>query len=1236
MIKSNLIKFFIIAITCSHIFAGSFGKSHSAELLSRGRSVPIAMFDDTLVAAKTFSSLTSRILDVYSYDVAANQLIKESEMTSPNPTPGDDFGFSIALSSNYMVVGAPGYKNGHGIAFLYKKNNGKWELYNTFDNPVPSNVTGTPHKFGYNVTLTDKYVSISSPFYNDGLVYVYNLDSIDNSKSSTKPFHTIDVRKLGDVEGCYAIGPNKFGFGISASFNDNKLLIGSLKEFVYMIEYKDGIPFGIDIPSPISIKSEDTKIKFGESVYVGKKNLYISALEDDGGKGRVFVYPYLQSAKMDEDQNPWINPYKIQPVLLEENSHFGYKIVEHENKVSISTFNEGKIFNYIINDSDRLELVDDIEGSSDEYFGRNIVLSDNLLITGAYYADKLYAFDLSTSNKSIVSTFSTGIGSTSIKNKIECTNGFAGSYPCKDMDLMSFTYKTEIGGSNSTSLNDIWGWTDPQTGKEYALVGMSNGTSFVDISNPENPVYIGRLPTQTNNSTWRDLKVYQNHVFIVSEASGHGMQVFDLTELRNFNGNPITFSNIAYYSGFGNAHNIFINEDTGFAYAVGTGTCGPGGLHIIDISNPSSPTKSACVSDPNTGRSNTGYSHDVQCVVYDGPDSAYVGKEICFGSNETRVWISDVSTKSDDNSGAKTIGLGSYDNYYTHQGWLTEDHRYFIVNDELDESNNAYNNTRTLIWNVEDLNNPVVHKTYFGPTPAIDHNNYIIGNNVYMSHYTAGLRVMDISDISNPTESAYFDVYPSSNNTSFDGTWSNFPYYGSGNIVVTGIDEGLFVVSPSGSGPAPAPEVTYTIPSDGNVTLNWQDLICISSCTVNIYRSLEPGFTPDSSNLLTSISYPTFEFTDSNLDENIFYYYRLSVISNGQESLFTDEIRVKPVFVPNQAPTIDVPDDVQFFEDSRYDVVLTGISYGNDINPQNITIDATSDNNDLFSGVSIDYDPAANPILLSLIPNQDKYGTSLITLIVKDDGGTVGGGVDSTMVSFNADVLPVNDAPASFNTVGEYFISDGEYITGLDFRTVYITPENVNDSLRFVWNATTDIDGDDVSYRMIGYQGLEFLTMDENESITDNYKTWALKDLAAQTDTVTVLEGFWNVIASDGLLLRSASMLNGQMRIDGRQLIPDVLAIRQSYPNPFTDFTTIEYDVPSAQDVVIKIFNIKGQTIKTLVNENKSAGYYTEVWDGTNDDGDEVSSGVYFCQMYTPKNPNGGRFVKAKKMVKIR
>ena len=912
------------------------------------------------------------------------------------------------------------------------------------------------------------------------------------------------------------------------------------------------------------------------------------------------------------------------------NSHFGYKISENDNQVSISTFNQRTIYNYVINEYDRLELVDELsDNTSKHYFGRNVILTNNFLLAGDYYADKFHVYKTGNEIKSSSSSFSTKGQIVSIKDKVECVNGFAGQFECNEIDLMSFMSKTEIGGSNSTSLNDIWGWTDPQTGKEYALVGMSNGTSFVDISNSENPVYLGRLPTQTSNSTWRDIKVYQDHAFIVSEASGHGMQVFDLTQLRNVS-SPTTFSNTAYYSGFGNAHNIFINEDTGYAYAIGTSTCGPGGLHIVDISTPSIPSKSACVSDPNTGRNGTGYSHDVQCVIYNGPDTAYVGKEICFGSNETNVWIADLSTKSDDSSGGKTIGLGSYDNYYTHQGWLTEDHKYFIVNDELDENNNAYNNTRTLIWNVEDLSNPVVETTYFGPTPSIDHNNYIIGDKVYMSHYTSGLRVLDISNISSPTETAFFDVYPANNNTSFDGTWSNYPYYPSGVIAVTGIDEGLFVVNPKGNDQGQAPTVTYAVPTEGSVTLTWE-LIGDSTTKVNIYRSVEEGFTPSNSSFLASVNYPGVEFTDSSLDIDTFYYYKLTVETNGQEGPFSTEIKVKPIVLPNQAPTIDTPADVEFFEDTELNVTLTGISYGGDVNPQNVTITASADNRELFSEINI---LESSPEQLALIPNENKFGTSLITITVKDDGGVQNGGIDSTSVSFNATVNPVNDPPSSFGAIGEYLLGSSEYLPGTDFRTLYITPENVADSIKFVWEPAEDVDGDNVQYRMIGYQGLEFLSMTTYTS--DNFKTWALKDLIAQTDTVTVSEGAWNVIATDGQSFKTASAVGGQLRVDGRQLIPDVLEIKQSYPNPFTAFTTIEYDVPSDQNVVIRIFNIRGQIVKTLVDEDKSPGYYSIVWDGTNDNGDEVSSGVYFCQMYTPKNPNGGQFIKAKKMVKIR
>ncbi|MFL2511088.1 MAG: choice-of-anchor B family protein, partial [Candidatus Neomarinimicrobiota bacterium] len=526
----NLYNFILIFCISSTSFAGTLGKSHSAELLSRGRYIPIAISEDYLVTAKNFSSLSNREVDIYSFDKATNQFSKIRELLSPNPESGDDFGFSIAMNSEYILIGAPGQNSGHGAAYLYKKNNTDWVLNQVFDNPEIYNNNGFPHKFGYNVSISDNYLSISSPFNNDGLVYIYNLNENSDNRFSAKPFHTVDVRKLGDVEGCYAEGPNKFGFGISASFNQNKLLIGSLKDFVYLIEYKDGIPFGNDIPSPIE-ESDETlgKSKFGENVYIGSNNIYISSLGTDNGKGKVFVYPFISNAKTDD--TPWSNPYEIQPNDLLENAHFGYKISENKNKVSITTFNQAKIFNFEINSFDKLQQVSVIENDKTfRYFGRNLILYKDLLLTDAYYSKKLFTFDLNDSNRSISNTLSTEEEIFSIKNKVECNGGVAAGFSCNEIDLMSFVDKTEIGGSSTTSLNDIWGWTDSQTNKEYALVGMSNGTSFVDISNPENPIYIGRLPTQTNNSSWRDIKVYQNYAYIVSEASGHGMQIFDLTE----------------------------------------------------------------------------------------------------------------------------------------------------------------------------------------------------------------------------------------------------------------------------------------------------------------------------------------------------------------------------------------------------------------------------------------------------------------------------------------------------------------------------------------------------------------------------------------------------------------------------------------------------------------------------------------------------------------------------------
>ena len=363
----------------------------------------------------------------------------------------------------------------------------------------------------------------------------------------------------------------------------------------------------------------------------------------------------------------------------------------------------------------------------------------------------------------------------------------AGVYPCDGYDLLGHLNLNELSGSNNQA-NDSWGWTDSTTGKEYAIVGTTDGTSFVDISNTENLIVIGMLPTATVSSSWRDIKVYNNFAFIVSEAVDHGMQIFDLTKLRDVSNVPSSFTSDAHYTGFGNAHNIVINEDSGYAYAVGTTTFN-GGPHFINIQDPMNPVAAG-------GFSDYGYSHDAQVVNYHGLDTDYTGHEIFVGSNENGVVIVDVTDKENP-TGISTI---TYNNIgYTHQGWFTDDLKYFIVGDEADEINSGIN-TRTLIFDFTDLDNPTLQNDYFGPTRAIDHNGYVKGNTFYLANYTAGVRFIDISDIENGnlTEVGYFDTHPDNNSTNFNGVWNVYPYFNSGNILISDIEGGLFILKRSG------------------------------------------------------------------------------------------------------------------------------------------------------------------------------------------------------------------------------------------------------------------------------------------------------------------------------------------------------------------------------------------------------------------------------------------------------
>ena len=361
----------------------------------------------------------------------------------------------------------------------------------------------------------------------------------------------------------------------------------------------------------------------------------------------------------------------------------------------------------------------------------------------------------------------------------------SGGYPCNNVELMDVESLSDLGGGDNG--NDCWGWVDHETGREIAIFGRSNGTSFIDVTDPTDMKYFANLPTATSPSLWRDIKVYGEYAYIVSEAGEHGLQIVHMPNLMELSTDELTtLSPDGYYSGFGNAHNIMINEETGYAYPIGTNTFN-GGLHVLDLSDPLNPEL--------VGAYDGAYSHDIHPIVYNGPDQDYAGKEIvvCFnGYNGISI------VNAEDKSDIQLISQVSYaQSGYTHQGWVGDNHRFCYFNDELDESSFG-NNTRTYIMDIADLDDPVIIGYFEAPVESIDHNLYAIGDKLYQSNYLSGLRVLDVSDAANGNLElvGYFDTNPESDAPSFNGTWSNYPYFPSGNIGVSTFTH-FFMVRPS-------------------------------------------------------------------------------------------------------------------------------------------------------------------------------------------------------------------------------------------------------------------------------------------------------------------------------------------------------------------------------------------------------------------------------------------------------
>ena len=684
---------------------------------------------------------------------------------------GTDFGLALAAAGNWLLVGAPGaapdpqrqrrnepeQPEVPGAVHAYERDGGAWIPRATLH---PSD--GMPGDgFGSAIVLTPRGALIGAPRWT---APTSDLAGLENA-GRVYHFRLADGgwEEVGALEAAPEANAN-YGSAIAAA--DGRVLVGApganeSRGAVFAHSWDDDIARWTPEADALTLPTGESGDRLGAAVAFAGGDIWVGAPTTRGYEtGSAYVYTPRDDGSLPPE------PRGIQLAQEEtvEQDRFGGLIVANNEVVAVAApgmhHQSGSVHLY----ERGADATPDDPASAWHDAGTLVSAPDAIAPL--------------------------------IGEERRCHDGTVGPFDCDEVELLSFIPNSILRDgvrARGVRTNDNWGWTDPVTGREYALVGRNDGTSFIDITNPSNPVLVGDLPKPWGtppSQLWRDIKTYRDHAYIVADGAGeHGMQVFDLTRLRAVAPDemPALFEPDTHYMGIASSHNIVINEESGYAYAVGNRgggeSCG-GGLHMMDIRDPKNPVFVGCSAHERG-------THDSQCVIYQGPDQRYHDRELCLNSNGAFFEISDVTDK--DNPVA--VARASSPNYaYIHQGWLTPDHRYFYQDDESDVIRGSVETTRTLIWDLTDVEEPILIREFMGSMPASAHNLYLKDGYAYQANYRYGLHVLDISDPVNPREAGYFDTSPYQDGPGFSGAWSTYPFFESGTVIVTSLQEGLFVL----------------------------------------------------------------------------------------------------------------------------------------------------------------------------------------------------------------------------------------------------------------------------------------------------------------------------------------------------------------------------------------------------------------------------------------------------------
>ena len=385
----------------------------------------------------------------------------------------------------------------------------------------------------------------------------------------------------------------------------------------------------------------------------------------------------------------------------------------------------------------------------------------------------------------------------------ECVQGTAAQFPCKNLDFLSQIPLAQFS-SQPLSAANVWGFVDLNDNREYAVLGLRNGTAIVEVTDPVSPREVVIVPG--NPSPWREVKVYQvrdttanrwrAYAYVTTEAANSGLQIIDMSDL------PLSARLAATNMDTGSQHTLYVSSiDYSTNAALPTPGVTPtlfiagsdldgGSWRAYSLADPAFPKH---ISSP----SFRSYMHDSTSLVVTDARAAqcYMGRNPCevladFNVDQVQLW--DVTAP------LTPVLLGfatNPNNRYIHSGWPTIDQRHVFFHDELEEIQLGLR-TRIYTLDLADLRAPRVVTSYTGPTGATDHNGYTRGDQYYVSHYRRGVVVFDASDPERLVEVAHFDNYitPSANTAGTDGTWGVYPFLPSGNLLVSDIENGLFVL----------------------------------------------------------------------------------------------------------------------------------------------------------------------------------------------------------------------------------------------------------------------------------------------------------------------------------------------------------------------------------------------------------------------------------------------------------